>query len=85
MTFKQNFSGFFNIWKFSGGNKGVIRRDYKLLDEIHPHRIRSAEEFFRREEARARADGRGGLWDRVQAKNLAPILKISEDGRKGRL
>lgn len=85
MTFRQNFTGFFNMWKYSGGNKGVIRRDYRLLDEIHPHRIRSAEEFFRREDARGREEGLGGLWDRVQEKNLKPILKIGEDRRRGKL
>jgi hypothetical protein len=85
MTFRQNFTGFFNLWKHSGGNKGVIRRDYALLDEIHPNRIRSAEEFFKREDARGRKAGIGSLWERVQAKNLKPILKLAEDGRKGKL
>ncbi|KIW88746.1 uncharacterized protein Z519_10793 [Cladophialophora bantiana CBS 173.52] len=85
MTFKQNFTGFFNMWKYSGHNEGVIRRDYKLLDEIHPTRIRSAEEFFRREDARGRKLGLGSLWDRVQEKNLKPVLKIGEDRRRGRL
>ncbi|KAJ9609172.1 hypothetical protein H2200_006944 [Cladophialophora chaetospira] len=84
MTYRQNFTGFFNMWKYSGGNKGVIRRDYKLLDEIHPNRIKSAEEFFRREDERARASGQGSLWDRVQKENLTPILKISEDRRQGK-
>ncbi|KIV89367.1 hypothetical protein PV10_08942 [Exophiala mesophila] len=85
MTFRQNFSGFFNMWKYSGGNTGVIQRDYKLLDEIHPGRIRSAEEFFRREDARGRALGLGSLWERVQPKNLKPVLKLGEDRRQGRL
>lgn len=85
MTFRQNFTGFFNMWKYSGGNKGIIRRDYALLDEIHPHRIKSAEEWFRREEERGRKAGLGGLWDRVQEKNLKPILKLGEDSRRGRL
>lgn len=85
MTFRQNFTGFFNMWKYSGGNKGVIQRDYKLLDEIHPTRIRSAEEYFRQEDARGKRLGLGSLWDRVQKKNLKPILKIGEDRRQGRL
>ncbi|RMD42095.1 hypothetical protein DV735_g3059, partial [Chaetothyriales sp. CBS 134920] len=85
MTFRQNFTGFFNTWKHSGRNQGVIRRDYKLLDEIHPNRIRSAEQFFRIEEARGRAQGLGGLWDRIQPKGLRPILKLAEDRRRGRL
>lgn len=85
MTFRQNFSGFFNMWKYSGGNTGVIQRDYRLLDEIHPSRIRSPEEFFRREDARGRELGLGSLWERVQPKNLKPVLKIGEDRRQGRL
>jgi hypothetical protein len=80
MTITQNFSGFWNLWKHK-----VLDRDYKLLDEIHPTRIRSAEEYFRREDANGRARGEGGLWDRVQPRNLKPILKLAEDGRKGKL
>jgi hypothetical protein len=80
MTIKQNFSGFWNLWKYR-----VLDRDYKLLDEIHPTRIRSAEEFFRREDANGRERGEGGLWERIQQENLKPILKLSEDGRKGKL
>lgn len=85
MTFKANFSAFWNMWKKSGQNTGIIRRDYKLLDEILPGRIKSAEEFFRREDAKTREKGLGGLWDSVQEQNLGFILKISEDGRKGKL
>jgi hypothetical protein len=77
MTVRENFTGFWNIWKY-----GVLKRDYKLLDEIHPGRIRSAEEFFRLEDQKARESG-GSLWDTVQ--NLKPILKLAEDGRKGKL
>lgn len=85
MSFKNNFTGFWNMWKYSGGNRGVIKRDYALLDEIFPGRIKSAEGWFRREDERGRKEGLGGLWDRVQRGNLRPILKIGEDGRKGRL
>jgi hypothetical protein len=80
MTIKENFTGFWNTWKY-----GVLKRDYKLLDEVHPNRIRSAEEWFRREDANGRARGEGGLWERIQHENLKPILKLSEDGRKGRV
>ncbi|KAK0728317.1 NmrA family protein [Lasiosphaeria miniovina] len=79
MTIRNNFSGFWRLWQASGGNKGVVRRDYALLDEIHPARIRSAEEFFRREDEKARAQGRGSLWDAVAVKPQF-ILKIHEDG-----
>jgi hypothetical protein len=85
MTYRQNFTGFFNMWKNSGSNNGVIRRDYKLLDEIHPNRIKSAEEFFRREDAKGKELGIGSLWDRVQKENMKPILKIAEDRRQGKL
>lgn len=85
MTFRQNFTGFFNMWKHSGRNKEIIRRDYKLLDEIYPNRIKSAEEFFRKEDAKGRAVGLGGLWDRVQETNLRPVLKLGEDGMRGAL
>ena len=85
MTFQQNFTGFWNMWKFSGDNKGVIRRDYALLDEIHPGRIKSAEEWFKREDERGRMQGLGGLWDRIESDNAPHVLKSLEDGRKGRL
>jgi len=40
VSIRDNFTGFWNLWRYSGGNdeKSVIRRDYKLLDEIHPNR-----------------------------------------------
>src|SRR6187402_448488 len=78
MSIRENFTGFWNIWKHK-----VITRDYKLLDEIHPQRINSAEEFFRREDTKGRELGKGSLWDRVQESNLQPVLKMAEDGRKG--
>lgn len=81
MSFRDNFTGFWNIWRRSGGNRGVIQRDYALLDRIHPNRIRSVEQFFRLEDEKGRRTGRGALWERVR--NLQPVLKISEDGRKG--
>ncbi|KAF1960461.1 NmrA-like family protein [Byssothecium circinans] len=80
MRIKENFSGFWHVFRASGGNKGVIRRDYKLLDEIHPQRIRSAEEWFRREEEKGRKAGKGSLWDRVQPSQMQTILKLHEDG-----
>ncbi|KAL7898487.1 hypothetical protein HDV64DRAFT_269006 [Trichoderma sp. TUCIM 5745] len=77
MTFEQNFTGFWNIWRETKGDSGIITRNYKLLDEIHPNRIKSAEEWFRREAEK------GDLWERVH--NMAPILKWSEDGGAGTL
>jgi len=46
MTFRQNFSGFWQLWKNSGDNKGVIRRDYALLDEILPGRVKTVGEWM---------------------------------------
>jgi hypothetical protein len=80
MSFKDNFTGFWNTWKYD-----VIKRDYALLDEIHPKRIKSAEEFFRVEDQKGRQAEKGSLWDRVQRENLTSILKLGEDGRKGKL
>jgi hypothetical protein len=80
MSFRDNFTGFWNVWKHR-----VVKRDYKLLDEIHPNRIKSAEEWFSVEDKKGREEGKGTLWERVQANRLTPILKLSEDGRKGKL
>lgn len=83
MSFRDNFTGFWNIWKH-----GIIQRDYALLDEIHPRRIRTVEEWLTREDQRGRALGMGSLWERVQPENMyssAPLLKLSEDKRKGLL
>jgi hypothetical protein len=80
MSFRDNFTGFWNLWKY-----GIVKRDYSLLDEIHPNRIRSAEEWFRREDQRGREIGEGGLWERVQSENWTPILKSVEDMRTGKL
>jgi hypothetical protein len=83
MSIRDNFTGFWNIWRLSGGNQGVIKRDYALLDRIHPDRIRSAEQWLRLADEKGKMAGLGGLWEQVQ--NLQPVLKISEDGRKGKL
>lgn len=83
MSFRENFTGFWNLWKY-----GIVKRDYALLDEIHPGRIRTVEQWLRREDQLGRALGNGGLWERVQPENLLrspPVLKLSEDKRKGAL
>ncbi|KAM0452031.1 hypothetical protein ACHAPV_009755 [Trichoderma viride] len=84
MNLRDNFTGFWNMWKYTyKGNQGVINRDFALLDEIHPNRIKSVEEWFRREEKKSKEQGSPSLWER--ATNLKPVLKLAEDGRKGRL
>ncbi|TGO14685.1 hypothetical protein BTUL_0050g00810 [Botrytis tulipae] len=82
MTIRRNFTGWWMQFR-----DRVLERDYKFLDEIHPGRMRSAEDFFRREEERLRKEsgGKTGLWESVQKENLKFILKLSEDGRKGKL
>ncbi|KAK1719465.1 NmrA-like family protein [Colletotrichum acutatum] len=85
MSVRDNFSGFWTMWTNSGDNKGVIQRDYALLDEIHPNRIKTAEEFFRRESEKRRLAGLGELFEVIEANNLASILKLGEDNRKGKL
>lgn len=86
LTLRQNFSGFWTCWQHSGGNKSeVSKRDYALLDKIHPGRIRSAEDFFRREDEKGIKNGQGSLWERVQPGRIGHILKITEDERTGKL
>ncbi|KAH7493327.1 hypothetical protein FOMA001_g2047 [Fusarium oxysporum f. sp. matthiolae] len=78
MTIVQNFTGFWNMWRSSGGNKGVIKRDYKLLDEIHPNRIRTAEDFFRREEEKRKAQGLPSIFETIESGNLVQGLNASD-------
>ncbi|KAF5676537.1 hypothetical protein FHETE_2033 [Fusarium heterosporum] len=85
MSIKENFSGFFNMWKVSGGDDPVIKRDYNLLDEIHPNRIRSAEQFLRKADAKLRVNGGGGLYESISKNGMAHVLKLSEDNRQGGL
>lgn len=76
MTVKDNFTGFWNLWRASGRNEGVVKRDYALLDKIHPDRIASVESFFRLEDERARANG-SSLLEHVKAGRA--VLKLQED------
>ncbi|CAH0022529.1 unnamed protein product [Clonostachys rhizophaga] len=83
MKYRDNFTGWWNLWRYSAGNKGLIQKDYKILDEIHPGRIKSVEEWFRREDERGRKLGLGSLWERVQPENVGFVLKVHEDQRQG--
>jgi len=86
LTFVDNFSGLWNIFKYYGADReGPFARDYRLLDEIFPGRVKSAEEWVRKEDEKLKAEGRGGLWESLQEGNMKMVLKIGEDGRKGRL
>jgi len=82
MSIRKNFTGFWNLWRYARKGSGFLRRDYALLDEIHPNRIRSAEDYFKREDQKGREAEIGGLWERVQPHALKTILKIQEDGFK---
>ncbi|KAL7940365.1 NAD(P)-binding protein [Trichoderma barbatum] len=44
LTFRDNFSGFWNMWK-----DDLTKRDYKLLDEILPTRVKSVREWMMRQ------------------------------------
>ncbi len=74
MTLRRNFTAFFENFRHSGGNKGIVTRDYEFLDRIHPGRIRSVEEWLRKEEDK----GLGDVWNRT--KELGHVLKWLEDG-----
>ena len=83
MSVRDNFTGFWNVWKH-----GIVERDYAFLDEIHPNRIKTAEQWFRREDQSGRELGKGSLWERVQPENWrpdSPILKGTADRRQGKL
>lgn len=48
LTLKQNFSAWWTIYQRSGGNKGLVRRDYEYLDKILPDRVKSVGEWMRK-------------------------------------
>lgn len=48
LTFGQNFTNWWNLYRASADNEGLIKRDYEFLDEILADRVRSAEEWFRK-------------------------------------
>lgn len=47
-TVYESFSGWWKMYQHSIDNTGLIKRDYALLDEIHPRRTRSVEEWMQR-------------------------------------
>jgi uncharacterized protein YbjT (DUF2867 family) len=48
LTVYQNFSAWWRLYQGSGGNKGILKRDYELLDEIHPQRTKSLKQWMER-------------------------------------
>ncbi|OAL29073.1 hypothetical protein AYO22_02510 [Fonsecaea multimorphosa] len=47
-TFGENFINWWHLYQNSADNKGVIQRDYALLDRILPDRVKSAEEWMKK-------------------------------------
>ena len=47
-TAAGHFGPWYGIFRDSGGNAGCWKRDYELLDDIMPKRIRSLEEWMRK-------------------------------------
>ncbi|KAH8808827.1 hypothetical protein F5884DRAFT_382847 [Xylogone sp. PMI_703] len=47
-TPEGHFVPWWGIWADSGGNTGCWQRDYALLDEIMPHRIKTLDEWMER-------------------------------------
>lgn len=78
MTLKQNFTGFWNAFKHGG----LFNIDYALLDEIHPSRVKSVEEWFRLHDKIWQSSGKGSLRERIQPENISPIFNRVRDGRK---
>ena len=48
LTIEQNFSAWMRLYQRSGGNQGLLRRDYELLDKIHPKRVKSLKEWMKK-------------------------------------
>jgi nucleoside-diphosphate-sugar epimerase len=46
MTYGENFANWWNLYKASKDNKGLIQRDYAFLDEIVPDRVKSLAEWM---------------------------------------
>ena len=48
LSYRQNFTAWWRLYQRSGGNRGIIKRDYDYLDEIFPQRVRSVEQWMRK-------------------------------------
>jgi uncharacterized protein YbjT (DUF2867 family) len=46
MTVRQNFTAWWRIYQRCADNKGVIQRDYEMLDRILPTRVKSVREWM---------------------------------------
>ncbi|KAH8738378.1 hypothetical protein BGZ61DRAFT_337029 [Ilyonectria robusta] len=46
-TYGENFTNWWNLYKASAGNKGLIQRDYEFLDKILPTRVKGVADWMR--------------------------------------
>ena len=46
LTVYEHFGAWWRLYQRSGGRNGILRRDYALLDRIHPQRIRSLKQWM---------------------------------------
>lgn len=46
-TYGENFTNWWNLYKASAGNKGLIQRDYEFLDKILPTRVKGVAGWMR--------------------------------------
>ncbi|KAI1825018.1 hypothetical protein F4861DRAFT_538472 [Xylaria intraflava] len=83
MSLRRNFRAWYTLWQNCGGDNPVLKRDYALLDRIHPTRIRSVEQWLRHENEKGLKQGLGTIWDRIQPENMGYVLKATEEGRAG--
>ena len=46
-TYAEDFGNWFEVYKATGNNTGLLKRDYEKLDKILPDRVKSLEEWMR--------------------------------------
>ncbi|KAH6977620.1 hypothetical protein EDB80DRAFT_692342 [Ilyonectria destructans] len=47
-TYGENFTAWWNLYKASAWNEGLIQRDYKFLDKILPARVKGVAEWMKK-------------------------------------
>lgn len=48
LTVEQNFGNWWNLYRRSANNKGLLKVDYAFLDRVTPDRVKSVEEWMRK-------------------------------------
>ncbi|KAJ6144139.1 hypothetical protein N7470_008034 [Penicillium chermesinum] len=46
LSYRENFTAWWKLYARSADNKGILQRDYELLDRIFPERVRSLEQWM---------------------------------------